>query len=77
MSVNPAAISKLEDQGQALAAGNVANITLVDPTATRVISGGGASKSSNQPFEGIELPGTIIHTIYRGTFSVRDSKLAK
>ena len=77
MSVNPAAISKLEDQGQALAAGNVANITLVDPTATRVISGGGASKSSNQPFEGIELPGAIIHTIYRGTFSVRDSKLAK
>jgi dihydroorotase len=77
MSVNPAAISKLEDQGQALAAGNVANITLLDPTATRVISGGGASKSSNQPFEGIELPGSIIHTIYRGTFSVRDSKLAK
>jgi dihydroorotase len=77
MSVNPAAISKLEDQGQTLAAGNVANITLLDPTASRVISGGGASKSSNQPFEGFELPGTIIHTIYRGTFSVRDSKLTK
>lgn len=77
MSVNPAAISKLEDQGQELAAGNVANITLLDPTASRVISGGGASKSSNQPFEGFELPGAIIHTIYRGTFSVRDSKLTK
>ncbi|MFM5952130.1 MAG: dihydroorotase [Micrococcales bacterium] len=77
MSINPAAISRLANQGQPLAAGNVANITLVNPAASRVISGGGASKSSNQPFEGFELPGAIVHTIYRGAFSVRDSKLAK
>jgi dihydroorotase len=77
MSLNPAAISRLADQGQGLAVGNVANITLINPATTRVISGGGASKSSNQPFEGIELPGAVIHTIYRGSFSVRDSKLAK
>ena len=77
MSLNPAAISKLENQGEALEVGNVANITVIDPRAIRLISGGGASKSSNQPFEGIELPGAVIHTIYRGTFTVRDSKLAK
>jgi dihydroorotase len=77
MSLNPAAISRLADQGQGLAVGNVANITLINPATTRVISGGGASKSSNQPFEAIELPGAVIHTIYRGSFSVRDSKLAK
>ncbi len=77
MSINPAAISRLENQGQTLEAGIVANITVIDPNASRVISGGGASKSSNQPFEGIELPGAVIHTIYRGAFSVRDSKLAK
>lgn len=77
MSLNPAAISRLENQGQTLEAGIVANITVIDPNASRVISGGGASKSSNQPFEGIELPGAVIHTIYRGAFSVRDSKLAK
>jgi dihydroorotase len=77
MSLNPAGISRLENQGQTLEAGNVANITVIDPNASRVISGGGASKSSNQPFEGIELPGAVIHTIYRGAFSVRDSKLAK
>ena len=77
MSINPAAISRLASQGQPLAAGNVANITLVNPAASRVISGGGASKSSNQPFEGFELPGAIVHTNYRGAFSVRDSKLAK
>lgn len=77
MSLNPAGISKLENQGQALEVGNVANITVINPIASRVISGGGASKSSNQPFEGIELPGAVIHTIYRGAFSVRDSKLAK
>jgi dihydroorotase len=77
MSLNPAGISKLENQGQALEVGNVANITVINPIASRVISGRGASKSSNQPFEGIELPGAVIHTIYRGAFSVRDSKLAK
>ncbi len=77
MSINPAAISRLENQGQTLEAGIVANITVIDPNASRVISGGGASKSSNQPFEGIELPGAVIHTIYGGAFSVRDSKLAK
>jgi dihydroorotase len=77
MSLNPAGISKLENQGQALEVGNVANITVINPITSRVISGGGASKSSNQPFEGIELPGAVIHTIYRGAFTVRDSKLAK
>jgi len=77
MSLNPAAISKLENQGESLEVGNVANITVIDPRAIRLISGGGASKSNNQPFEGIELPGAVIHTIYRGTFTVRDSKLAK
>ena len=77
MSLNPAAISRIESQGQVLKAGNVANITVIDPRASRLISGGGASKSSNQPFEGVELPGAVIHTIYRGAFSVRDAKLAK
>ncbi len=77
MSTKPAEISGIEGQGAALKPGAPANITLVDPTAKRVINGGGASKSSNQPFEGMTLPGDVVHTIFRGAFTVRDSKLVE
>lgn len=77
MSTNPAKISGLEGQGEGLAVGSVANIALIDPKASRKITDGGASKSDNQPYRGLTLPGAVIHTIYRGEFTVRDSKLAK
>ncbi len=77
MSTNPAKISGLEGQGESLAVGSVANIALIDPQSSRKITDGGASKSDNQPYRGLTLPGTVIHTIYRGEFTVRDSKLAK
>lgn len=77
MSTKPAEISGIEGQGAALKPGVPANITLIDPTAKRVINGGGASKSSNQPFEGMTLPGDVVHTIFRGAFTVRDSKLVE
>jgi dihydroorotase len=77
MSTNPAKISGLEGQGEGLAVGSVANIALIDPKASRTITDGGASKSDNQPYRGLTLPGAVIHTIYRGEFTVRDSKLAK
>jgi dihydroorotase len=75
MSIVPAAISGIEGQGQALAVGSVANIVLIDPAAKRTIADGGASKSENQPYRGMTLPGAIVHTIFRGEFTVRDSKL--
>jgi dihydroorotase len=75
MSIVPAAISGIEGQGQALAVGSVANIVLIDPAAKRTIGDGGASKSENQPYRGMTLPGAIVHTIFRGEFTVRDSKL--
>jgi len=77
MSTAPAAISGIVGQGLELAVGEVANITLVDPSAKREIRGGGASKSGNQPYEGMTLPGRVVHTIYRGAFTVRDSKLVE
>jgi len=75
MSIVPASISGIEGQGQALAVGSVANIVLIDPAAKRVVADGGASKSENQPYRGMTLPGAIVHTIFRGEFTVRDSKL--
>jgi dihydroorotase len=77
MASKPALISGISGQGQPLEPGSVANIVLIDPTATRLIADGGASKSSNQPYRGMSLPGSIVHTIFRGEFTVKNSKLAK
>ena len=75
MATAPAKISGIEGQGLPLAAGNPANIALIDPKAKRTIKGGGASKSANQPYEGMELPGRVMHTIYRGEFTVKNGEL--
>ena len=77
MSLNPAKISGLDGQGEGLVVGAKANIALIDPSVKRTIVDGGASKSENQPFRGLTLSGQVVHTIYRGEFTVRDSKLAK
>jgi dihydroorotase len=77
MSAKPAAISGIEGQGQPLEVGSIANIVLIDPTAQRTIQDGGASKSNNQPFKGMSLPGAVVHTVFRGEFTVMNNKLAK
>ena len=77
MSTVPASISGIEGQGQPLEVGSAANIALIDPSAKRTIQDGGASKSDNQPYRGMTLPGAVIHTIFRGVFTVRDSKLSR
>jgi dihydroorotase len=75
LSENPARIGQLSNQGQAIRTGVEANLVLLDPRVTRRITGTGESKSSNTPFEGMDLPGQVIHTIYRGQFSVKNSKI--
>lgn len=74
LSTKPAQIASLENQGT-LKVGAVANISLIDPAATRLISKATHSKSVNNPFAGISLPGQVVHTIYQGRFTVRDSKI--
>jgi len=77
LSVKPAQISGLESQGQKIVVGAKANLTVIDPRQKRTIVDGGASKSNNQPFVGMELPGQVVHTIFRGVFTVRDTVLAR
>lgn len=77
LSVNPARIGQDPDQGVEISVGAVANLTLIDPTAKRTVVAEGASKSKNSPYVGLELPGRVKHTIYRGYFTVRDGNLAK
>lgn len=76
MSVKPAAIAGLSEHGN-LAVGSKANITLIDPSAVREISSSTYSKSTNNPFVGMKLPGEVVMTIYRGSFTVRDRKLVE
>jgi dihydroorotase len=74
ISSTPAKIAGLENQGQ-LKVGAEANITLLDPNAKRTIASKTNSKSTNNPFSGLTLPGQVVHTIYRGKFTVKDSEL--
>ncbi len=71
ISSKPAEIARLSGQGE-LAIGKPANLALIDPSAKRVIESTTFSKSTNNPFAGVELPGRVVHTIYRGEFTVRD-----
>jgi dihydroorotase len=74
ISTKPALLAGLKDQG-ALAIGSVANITLIDPSVQRVVAAKTQSKSSNNPFAGMKLPGQVVMTIYRGRFTVQDREL--
>ena len=71
ISSKPAEIARLTGQGE-LEVGKPANIALIDPSAKRTIESATQSKSTNNPFAGIELPGRVVHTIYRGEFTVKD-----
>lgn len=72
LSTKPAQIASLKNQGN-LEVGAMANISLIDPTATRLIAKQTYSKSANNPFAGISLPGQVVHTIFQGRFTVKDS----
>jgi dihydroorotase len=75
LSKNPAKISKLRNQGQAIQAGSFANIVLFDPNTSYVVDGFSESKSSNNPFVSMTLSGSVKHTVYRGVLTVKDSKV--
>lgn len=75
MSTKPAAIAGDADHGQTLTEGALANIALIDPKVSRQIVNPTESKSANNPYVGLELPGRVIHTIFRGKFTVRDGAI--
>ena len=78
MSVAPARIGRVATQGHDLVVGAVANIAVVDPDATRVITPAElASRSRNTPYAGLTLPGRIVATFLRGEPTVLDGKAVK
>ncbi len=76
MSITPARIGGYEDHGKAIAAGLTAHITVIDPTKSwRVDRDLVASRSRNTPFHGMELPGVVVATFFRGVATVLNSQL--
>jgi dihydroorotase len=73
----PAEIGRDANQGESIVVGSTANLVLIDASAERNIAPTNASKSQNNPFAGLKLPGVVVHTIYRGEFTVKNSKLQR
>ena len=72
MSIMPAHIARLTDQGRPLAVGEPANVVLVDPAARQVIDrNDSASLSRNNPWHGRELPDPVVATIWAGRITYR------
>jgi dihydroorotase len=77
MSVAPARIGAVADQGQPLAVGSVANLLVWDPrTPTEFNAGSLSSRSSNSPYLGMRFPGSVRHVLFRGRLTVREAQMA-
>lgn len=76
MSVNPARIAGIDDRhGRPVAAGSPANLVVFDPQSTwQVVPESLASKSRNTPYVGMTLRGKVRHTLFDGSFTVRDGE---
>jgi dihydroorotase len=76
MSATPARIGRVADHGRPLAAGEPANVTLVDPEASWAVDGATMlSRSRNTPFAGLTLSGRVAATFLRGRPTVLDGKV--
>jgi dihydroorotase len=73
MSATPARIGRLEGHGRPVAVGEPANLTVVDPAAPWTVDAARmATRSSNTPFAGRELPVRVVATFLRGVPTVLD-----
>jgi dihydroorotase len=78
MAVRPATIGRVVGHGARLEAGAPANLTLVDPSAAWTVDPAAlASRSRNTPFGGRTLPASVVATLLRGRFTVRDGARAE
>lgn len=67
MSERPAEITRLPGHGRPVAVGEPANLTVIDPGKTWTVNGEElASKSSNTPYEDMEMAVSVSATVLRG-----------
>jgi dihydroorotase len=78
MSTGPAAILGTDEHGGPIVAGGAANLVVFDPEAAWSVEPSTlASRSRNTPFVGRKLRGKVVHTLLRGTFSVKDGEITR
>jgi dihydroorotase len=78
MSWQPARLAQLAEHGLPIAAGNPANITVIDTEHTWVVEPERlASQSRNTPFAGRKLKGKVRHTLLRGEPTVLNGEAQK
>jgi len=76
ISRTPARIGGYTDQGSHFGLGQMATLTVIDPRASwRVDRDLVASRSRNTPFHGMELPGVITETFYKGVPTLLQAQL--
>ncbi|TFB99430.1 dihydroorotase [Cryobacterium adonitolivorans] len=76
MSTTPARIGRIQGQGQQLAVGAPAELTLYDPSARRVFGRANLmGKGVNSPYLEMTLPGQVLATFHRGYATVLDGVL--
>ena len=74
-AINAAKIAGDIDHGNDLAVGTLANLAFIDPAVKREIVRSTESKSENNPYAGLTLPGRVMHTLYRGTLTVQNGTI--
>jgi dihydroorotase len=76
MSVAPARIGRVADQGRPLEVGSPAHVTLVDPEATWSCDPSSmATAGRNSPLRGRTLTGRVVATFYSGRPTVLEGRL--
>ena len=77
MSAAPAQLLGLNNQGRPLAAGQPANLVLIDPTRRSLVQPeDSASLARNNPYTGRDLPAPVIMTIWAGRITYQTPGLA-
>jgi dihydroorotase len=74
MSTTPARILGLDEHGGPITPGREANLVVFDPDAEWTVAEPRGSLGRNSAFLGRELRGRVVHTLLRGTFTVRDGE---
>jgi dihydroorotase len=75
MSLRPAAILGLADQGGPVLPGRLANLVVFDPAAEWIVGDRPFhSMARNSAFTGRPLRGRVVHTVLRGSFTYRDGR---
>jgi len=76
LSSKPSQIGGLDNHGS-IEIGKQANLAIVNPEKTSLIQGNRYSKSSNNPYVGMEFDSAVVHTIFGGNFTYKNNEVVK